>query len=133
RARRGRRRRRRRGEALMRRLILGSVVSAALVLLLLYSVDLRALSQPLGHVNPALLGLAVGLYFVGVLVRAFRWRLLLSPVADVALSRLFGVMIVGFTVNNLLPARVGELARAYLLARSDRIPAGSTIGSIVVE
>jgi uncharacterized protein (TIRG00374 family) len=117
----------------MRRIVIGSVVSAALVLLLLYSVDLRSLSQNLRHVNPALLALAVGLYFVGVAVRSARWQLLLRPVAVVPLPRLFGVMIVGFTVNNLLPARVGELARAYLLARSHGVRAGSTIGSIVVE
>src|SRR4051794_40486019 len=117
----------------MKRLIVGSLVSAALVALLLYSVDLRSLSQQLSHVSLPLLGLAIGLYFVGVLVRAVRWQVLLGPVAFVALPRLFCVMLIGFTVNNLLPGRVGELARAYLLSRSDHVPAGSTIGSIVVE
>ena len=42
-------------------------------------------------------------------------------------------LVVGFTVNNLLPLRVGEVARTYLLNRWCRIPYGATIASLVVE
>jgi uncharacterized protein (TIRG00374 family) len=46
---------------------------------------------------------------------------------------LFGALVVGFTVNNLLPIRMGEVARAYLLSRWRQIPYGSSIASLVVE
>src|SRR5439155_251439 len=45
----------------------------------------------------------------------------------------FKALVVGFTVNNLLPLRMGEVARAYLLSRWCRIPYGATIASLVVE
>ena len=41
--------------------------------------------------------------------------------------------MVGFTVNNLLPLRMGEIARAYLLSRWCRVEYGATIASLVVE
>jgi uncharacterized protein (TIRG00374 family) len=50
-----------------------------------------------------------------------------------SVGRLFHVLVVGLTINNLLPARLGELARAYLLWRGERIEAGTTIGTIVLE
>jgi uncharacterized protein (TIRG00374 family) len=48
-------------------------------------------------------------------------------------GRLFRVLVIGFTVNNLLPARLGEIARAYLLWRGERIEAGATLATIVLE
>lgn len=48
-------------------------------------------------------------------------------------SLLFRVMVIGFTINNLLPARLGELARAYLLWQRNRIEPGVTLATIVLE
>src|SRR5204863_4413553 len=75
---------------------------------------------------------AVALYFVGVWFRSMRWGLLL-PEHSVRTTTLFRSLVVGFTVNNLLPLRMGEVARAYLLARWCRIPYGSTVASLLVE
>jgi uncharacterized protein (TIRG00374 family) len=46
---------------------------------------------------------------------------------------LFRALVVGFTVNNLLPLRMGEIARAYLLSRWCGIPYGTTVASLLVE
>ena len=75
---------------------------------------------------------AIGFYFAGVWLRSARWGLLL-PEHSVKTSTLFRALVVGFTVNNLLPLRMGEIARAYLLSRWCRIPYGATIASLVVE
>ena len=55
---------------------------------------------------------AIGVYFVAVYCRAVRWRCLLSPVGDFPVGRLYPLVVVGCMVNNLLPARLGELARS---------------------
>src|SRR5439155_15385922 len=75
---------------------------------------------------------AIGCYFAGGWLRSARWGLLL-PEHSVKTSTLFRALVVGFTVNNLLPLRMGEVARAYLLARWCRISYGATIASLVVE
>ena len=56
----------------------------------------------------------LGLIF---LVRAYRWQVLLAPVAWVPVSVFFSATLIGFMGNNILPLRAGELLRLYALAR----------------
>src|SRR5438034_2657978 len=110
------------------------VLSAGLLYLIVRSVASEP-SQVLAALASAdwlLLPLAIGLYFVGVWLRSARWSLLL-PEHAVDTSTLFRALVVGFTVDNLLPLRVGEVARAYLLSRWCRISYGATIAKLVVE
>jgi uncharacterized protein (TIRG00374 family) len=109
-------------------------ISAVLLLLVASSVRGEAgqLTAALSSADWWLIVPAVCLYFVGVGLRSARWGLLL-PEHSVKTSTLFRALVVGFTVNNLLPLRMGEVARAYLLARWCRIPYGATIASLVVE
>src|SRR5689334_3663601 len=116
------------------RLWLPFALSAVLVLLLINTVRGEAdqLGAALGSANWLMLAPAIGLYFVGVWLRSARWRLLL-PAHTVNTSTLFRTLLVGFTVNNLLPLRMGEVARAYLLARWAKVPYTATIASLLVE
>jgi uncharacterized protein (TIRG00374 family) len=116
------------------RFFLPFVISGILLLLLANSVRGQAgqLTAALGSAEWWLLAPAIGLYFVGALLRSIRWGQLL-PEHHVPISTLFRSLIVGFTVNNLLPLRMGEIARAYLLARWGRVPYGATVASLVLE
>jgi len=107
-------------------------ISAVLLFLLVRNVDAAALGDALASADWRLIPPAVGLYFVGAWLRSARWSLLL-PEHSVTTSTLFRALIVGFTVNNLLPIRMGEVARAYLLGRWCRVPYGATLASLVVE
>jgi glycosyltransferase 2 family protein len=116
------------------RFIIPFAISAGLLLLVINSVRGEAgqLTAALGGADWRLIVPAIGLYFVGVWLRSARWGLLL-PEHAVKTSTLFRTLVIGFTVNNLLPLRMGEVARAYLLARWCRIPYGTTVASLVVE
>jgi uncharacterized protein (TIRG00374 family) len=110
------------------------VISAALLALLVNSIRGEAgeLTAALSAADWRLIVPAIGLYFVGVWLRSARWGLLL-PEHAVTTPTLFKALVVGFTVNNLLPLRMGEIARAYLLARWCKIPYGATVASLLVE
>ena len=114
------------------RFVLSFGISAVLVVLLVRSVDAQSLGSALGAADWRLIAPAVGLYFVAAGLRSARWGVLL-PEHSVSTPVLFRALMVGFTVNNLLPVRMGEVARAYLLARWCHIPYGSTLASLVVE
>jgi glycosyltransferase 2 family protein len=116
------------------RFLIPFAISAGLLVLVINSVRGEAgqLTAALGAADWRLIAPAIGLYFVGVWLRSARWGLLL-PEHAVKTSTLFRALVVGFTVNNLLPLRMGEVARAYLLARWCRIPYGTTVASLVVE
>ena len=108
--------------------------SAVLLLLVINSMRGEAdqLKDALGSADWRLLIPAIALYFLGVLLRSVRWGMLL-PEYGLKLWTLFRALVVGFTVNNLLPFRMGEVARAYLLARWGSVPYGATVASLVVE
>ncbi|HEX8968351.1 MAG TPA: lysylphosphatidylglycerol synthase transmembrane domain-containing protein [Chloroflexota bacterium] len=110
------------------------VISAALLALVVNSVRGEAdqLGAALGAADWRLILPAIGLYFLGVWLRSARWGLLL-PEHHLDTPTLFQALVVGFTINNLLPLRMGEVARAYLLSRWRRVPYGATIASLVVE
>jgi glycosyltransferase 2 family protein len=116
------------------RLLLPFVFSAILILLLINVLRGEAdqLAAALRSANWPLLAPAIALYFVGVWLRSIRWRVLLPEYA-LKTATLFRALVVGFTVNNLLPLRMGEVARAYLLARWGRVSYSSTIASLLVE
>jgi uncharacterized protein (TIRG00374 family) len=114
------------------RLLISFGISAALLVFLLRGIDTDKLVAAFRQADWRLIPPAIVLYFIGAWLRSVRWGLLL-PEYRVPTWTLFKALVVGFTVNNLLPVRMGEVARAYLLARWSRVPYGATISSLVVE
>ena len=115
------------------RVWLGLGVSLLLLLLLLYSVDLREVLVSLREANYFYAVPAVGIYFVAVYFRAIRWRYLLSSIGDFPAGRLYPVVVIGYMVNNLLPVRLGELARSYYLSQRENVSASAGLATIAVE
>jgi hypothetical protein len=64
---------------------------------------------------------------------ALRWQVLLGPVKHVGIHRLFGVTLIGFMANNILPARLGEFVRAYALGKSESLSKPLSFATIVLE
>ncbi len=67
------------------------------------------------------------------LVRTVRWGILLEPVAKVPFARLNAVSAVGFLALVVLPFRLGEFARPYLIADRPRLRVSAALSSVVVE
>ncbi len=113
---------------------IGLALSALLLYWALHDV---APAQLWGHLRAAnlwLLALSVTIQSSAFLIRAARWRVFLKPaLARPAYGARFASTCVGFMANNVLPARVGEFARAYALSRSQPISVSASFGSLVVE
>lgn len=113
-----------------RRLIWGGVLSLLFLALAVRGVSWSELRQAAPHIDLPLAALAACGALVQVVARAWRWQLLLDP--SPPLGPLTRVLLVGSAVNNVLPARVGDVARAFLLRREGVEPA-TALASIVVE
>jgi hypothetical protein len=72
-------------------------------------------------------------YFTGVYVRAIRWHFLLRPLQKISVQRLFPVVVIGYMANNVLPVRMGEVVRAYVLNKREKTTKTGTLATIVVE
>lgn len=68
-------------------------------------------------------------------VRAIRWRVILDPVAPkLPFGPLWRSVAIGMMVNNVVPARAGELARAYALTRErPEVSFSTSLASLVVD
>lgn len=66
-------------------------------------------------------------------IRAKRWRYLLAPIKKIGVSPLFHATAIGFMANNILPARLGEIIRAFVLGSKENISKTASFATIVVE
>jgi uncharacterized protein (TIRG00374 family) len=100
-----------------RRVVLGILVAAAALVVVFHGTDWQQLGRILAGAQLWLLGLSVVSSLVGIGLRSFRWRLLFWPSHRMPNRPVFDAMAVGYLVNNLVPARLGDAVRCYLLAR----------------
>jgi uncharacterized protein (TIRG00374 family) len=85
--------------------------------------------------NLVLWGLATVVSQLIFPLRALRWRVILHPAAPhIAFGALWRATAIGMMVNNVIPARAGELARAYAIGTEDaRVPFTTALGSLAVD
>ncbi|MEW5911775.1 MAG: lysylphosphatidylglycerol synthase transmembrane domain-containing protein [Thermodesulfobacteriota bacterium] len=114
-------------------LILGLAISVACLVFLLRGVDLPRLWELIRQVNLLYYLMVTALLALSYYVRSLRWRLLLKPLKDCSLSALFSANLIGFMANNILPARLGELVRAYAANRLAQVPTSSALATLVIE
>ncbi|NLD35605.1 MAG: flippase-like domain-containing protein [Desulfatiglans sp.] len=67
------------------------------------------------------------------LVRALRWFYLFSPVQRMRYSNLFSVIMIGFLANNVLPARLGDLAMAHYIGEKEGVSKSLAFGTILLD
>lgn len=67
--------------------------------------------------------------------RCQRWRILLerSHNRSIAMQPIFSASAIGFMANMVLPFRVGEIARPYLVARNCGVSMATTFATVIVE
>jgi uncharacterized protein (TIRG00374 family) len=113
--------------------IAGVIITLVCLGLAFYQVNLQELLGALAGADYRLIVPAMLLWLIGYCARTLRWRTLLAGSKVGSLLSLFGVLMVGFATNNLLPARLGELARAYLLRRQTGLRKTFVLASIFLE
>jgi uncharacterized protein (TIRG00374 family) len=114
--------------------VLGITVSVFLLWLVFRGEDPAAILSDVRSADPWLLAAAALTVTLTYPIRALRWKVLLEPVEPgTSFHPRFAAVNIGFMANNLLPARVGEFARAYALSRLTPASASGAFGTLVVE
>jgi hypothetical protein len=115
------------------KLIAGLLLSGFLVYLSVRGIDFQSVVRGLTTIRYgyALLFLAVA--FLMQVLRSVRWGMILRPLEKIDQFTLFSVSNVGFLAIIAIPARIGELARPYLISKKSRIPMTCAVGTIFVE
>lgn len=114
--------------------VIGIAATVFFLWLALKDVHWREVAAHLREANWWLLGAATLVSTLGMHVRALRWKPLLEPVAPgIAFRPRIAGVCIGFAANNVFPARLGEFARTWVLARQANIPLTGAFASLVVE
>ncbi len=111
-----------------------SVVVAGLFLYLAFrNVPMQDLRLAMQRFDPRWLLPAFAVSLLLQVFRAWRWQLELRPLERIPLSRLWIVTSVAYMAINLIPARLGEVVRPWLLSRRSRVSISNVVGNLVVE
>lgn len=113
--------------------LIGIAVSLAAGWLFVQAVPLDQMGQALKAMEPIYLLPSILFYILSYVIRAWRWHFLMRPVAKVKFRPLFAALMIGFLGNNLLPAHLGEVVRAYVLGRSENVSKSATFATVVLE
>jgi hypothetical protein len=110
------------------------VLSAALIYWTLHGVSPAEVAHRLAHADALLFAAATFCATAIFVLRARRWQTILEPVAGkLPLAPLWRATAIGMMVNNVVPARAGEIARAYALTRESRVPFATSLASLAVD
>jgi uncharacterized protein (TIRG00374 family) len=117
--------------------IIAFVLPIALLLLIAMNLEGFRLDELPGHIlraNPLLLLTAFGVYYLGFPLRGYRWRLLLrSAGTDVSVRDSTEIIFISWLVNCLVPAKLGDVYRAYLLRLNLAVSLSRTFGTVFIE
>lgn len=77
--------------------------------------------------------IAITLQFIGHWIRAYKTKYVLRPVRHSTSKFQFRALSLGYLFNAILPLRLGELVRSYVMAAADRISWGLSLSLVLLE
>ena len=114
--------------------LIGLAVTVGLLYWAFHDVDWGELWQHIRGADPLLVLLSVVVGTTMFPLRAIRWRPILDPVVpNLPYGELWRATAIGMMANTLLPARIGELVRAYALSRQTPVSFSASFASLVVD
>jgi len=117
----------------MRRFAVGLLFTAGSLALLGKLIDWRATLDALASADPLFIALAVASLVLSLAAKTLRWRSLLPEDAPVTTPRLYRILHISFLLNNVLPARLGDVARVAMTSRQPGLRVGHVLSSMLTE
>lgn len=111
----------------------GLAISVALLWLACRRIDFPALTGILANIKLAPLLLVVTGVCAELLIRGIKWRILLAPAGPARTWDAIRIEAAGLALNNVLPLRLGEVARAAFAADFFKMPLATIISTILAE
>lgn len=112
---------------------LGIVISGVFLWIALGNLRLVDVWEAMQGAKFAWLIPGIGVYFLAVWARAWRWHYLLRPLKRISTKTMFPIVAIGYMGNNIYPARAGEVLRAFVLRRNEGVPVSASLATIIVE
>ena len=112
---------------------IGILISIVALAFAFRQVDFAGVLDALTDVNYWILAASLVPLVLFLVLRAVRWRLLFYPKQGLRLINLFAVINIGYLLSNIFPARLGDIARAYLIGDTENVSRASAFSTVVAE
>lgn len=115
------------------RIAIGLSISAAFTYATMSRVNVEDLTEAFRQLAWPMVATATIVSAMEVAVRALRWQRLLTPLADPGYRLAYALLSIGHLANALLPARLGDVSRAFIAGSRLGVSRTSVLGTIAVE
>lgn len=119
------------------RTIISFVVPIGVLLLLVVALpgfELEKLPGYIAQANPFWLLAALGIYYLGFPLRGYRWALLVRGAGyPLKTKDSTEIIFISWLVNCVVPAKLGDVYRAYLLRVNYLVSLSKTFGTVFIE
>ena len=113
------------------KILFGGIVGIILIYYSIQDFNFYKFKKIISEVNLKLIFLSAAFLVFSVYIRALRWKILLS--SECSTNFLYKSQLIGYFGNNLLPLRLGELLRTYVVGENYNMSKSRVFGSIVLE
>ncbi|MEW5720403.1 MAG: lysylphosphatidylglycerol synthase transmembrane domain-containing protein [Chloroflexota bacterium] len=111
---------------------IGLVISAVCLYFAFQGIQFDKLLDALRGIEWVWMLIAAFFFFVSYAGRVFRWQLLFYPQKP-RWDKTFYALNIGYFLSNLLPARLGDIIRAYLIGDIENVGKARALSTVVVE
>jgi uncharacterized protein (TIRG00374 family) len=112
---------------------LSYTLAIACLLWVFFDYDFNDLLKRVAAMNLLLAATAITLDILSFVGQGYRCQVLLRPFGSISILRATQVLYVGVFINEVLPMKLGELMRAYLIFRWTTVKPDKVAGSIFIE
>jgi len=112
---------------------IGIIISIVALVVAFRQVEFSMVWSALGKVNYWFLASSLVPLLLFLVLRAYRWRMLFYPRTGLRVGNLFAVINIGYLLSNIFPARLGDVARAYLIGDSEQVSRTTAFSTIIAE
>ena len=116
-----------------RKMLIGIIISALFLVLIFYNVNFKELILTLKEFNFDKLLFIVGIYASSLVARTLRWKFLLLSDKKFPLYQLGSTWVIGNLMNAFMPARAGDIWRAYEIGSNTKESKMKIFGSVMLE
>lgn len=113
--------------------VLSLGISGLAIFWLIQKVNLQEVEHAMAQINYVFWLSSALIYLLGFFPRGLRWQLMLSTIKKVSLADSTRIVALGYAANNILPLRLGEVVRAYVMGNKNDTSKITCLGSIGAE
>jgi glycosyltransferase 2 family protein len=114
-------------------ILIGLGISALAVWQLVTTVEPDKLAGYMASADPILLTICFFSVTLSMILKTIRWRYLFPDGSAPPFRPMLSALYIGYLANTVLPARIGEFVRIFLVGRDPKVGVSTTLASVVLE